>query len=160
MRLVTLRRCVLESRLDPDECAARLRRSTYRLRPWFWDRRPFVGRVSVDRFSLREWRRRALPPRADGSISRDASTGSEIRLELGIARLELIPQCLVATFFGLGLVGVPADPEGLVFALLAVAWLAWFASELLRWNRRADELVARLCAVCEVQSTRLSESFS
>ena len=155
MRLIVLRRCVLESSLDPDECEARLRQATYRFQPWFWARRPFVGRVSAKGFSVRGSRRRALPARASGSVMGEVGMGAQISLELGIGLPELIPSCLITVFFGLGLLQTSLDPGGLLNAGLAVVWLAMFAYPLLRWNRRADELVARLSAACEAEPAPL-----
>jgi hypothetical protein len=160
VRLVVLRRCVLESRLDPEECAARLRRSTHRLEPPLLVWRPFVGRVSAEGFSVRSARRRALPVRANGTFALGRGEGAEIRLDLGVAILELIPLSVLTVYFVVGLLGVNADLGGLMFAILAVVWLGMLAFPVRRWSRRADELIARLCATCEAEPAQLADAFS
>jgi len=158
MRLAVLRRCVLESRLGPEECTARLRRSTHRLQPFFLGRRPLVGRVSADGFSVRSARRRELPPRANGAFAAGPGEGTELHVELGIAIAELIPVCVVTLFFVLTLLGTSLDLGGLLNAVIALVWLGMVAFVVLGWNRRADDLVARLCAVCEAEPAQLTQA--
>jgi hypothetical protein len=85
VKLVVLQRCVLESRLAPEECAARLRGATRRMELAFAARRPFVGRVTAERFSVRLARMRSLPPRANGAFVLGPGAATEIRVEVGAA---------------------------------------------------------------------------
>jgi hypothetical protein len=156
VRLAVLRRCVLESTRGPDECAERLRRATHRLQPPFGGRRPFVGRVSADRFSVRSTRRRGLPPRANGTFGPGAGEATEVRVELGVALVESIPVGVVTVLFALNLLGTSFDLGGLLNALIALLWLGMVAFTVRRWNRWADELVARLCTTCEAELTPLA----
>ena len=149
MKLVIWRRCILESKLGAEECADRLGRVTQRVRLPFV-RRPLVGRVSRDAFSVRWVRSRTmLMPRANGTLVPAADHTVEIRVELGVSVIELVVVVLFAAFYLLAAL-TPGDiVADLILGAMFLAWVGIFVLVLVRWNHGADRLVQILGATCE-----------
>jgi hypothetical protein len=117
---------------------------------WF-NRRPLVGWVSGETFSLRvRWSRAWLPVRARGTLAPAAGGGAEVHVELGIPTAHLVGALVVAAYFFAVVVLFPADlGNDLASGILFAVWMAGVSVSARRWHRRADELLRILAATCE-----------
>jgi len=159
MRLIVLRRWVMDSPLSQEECDQRLRHESRRVSLPF-NRKPFVGRATANGFLL-AWHGRML--RAGASSLHRArvrtvpgqAAGSELHVEAGMAAVRtIVAGATTALGWAFILSGIEysVPAVGHVTPVLAVLIvLAYTFFGLRWWNGHVRRLIQQLSAVCEAQ---------